>query len=362
MSHQKPLLDAIVESDNEGSMMAAYATDGSTSEVDESFVQLDGDEFRLDQEARQKSPVKKKLFVEEDSIGESSFQNGLLGPSLDASSPQNFKLQSPSKRVQFKQHMGSVSEERPVSEQPVDQWNFKALISDKFRERLSESDLKAWQRPSKRLVNCITDILENNVDLALKATFEKYEVECERLILGRSVKHIRREKEHMLHKTIGKIERQLQKSKFPSRVKDRDFDIEYVYAKRAFIQNNFSQELEHTDSIEHQVLREQKALEDLKNVQAKLANRTLRQTKLLTEQLSQNLHPALSKAMINSFGLIGDDAVNKERYKKDADELNLKLVDPSAGMTHSLLHKYLPSLKDYEESTEKLQSGLQRFI
>ncbi|CAR21519.1 Okp1p [Lachancea thermotolerans CBS 6340] len=358
MSLQKPLLDAIVESDHEGSVMVDHATDDSTSEVDESFVQLDGDEFRLDQEARRKGPVGKKLFVEEDSIAESPLRNGLLGPSLIASSPQKSDLESPSKRVQFKHHIDSASEEEPISEQPIDQWNFKDLIGDRFRERLPETDLKAWQRPSKRLLNSITDILENNIDLALEATFEKYEAECERLAIGRSVKHIRRDKERMLHKTIGKIERQLQSSKFPSRVKDRDFDIEYIYAKRTFIQNSFSQELEHTDSVEHQVLREQKALEDLKHVQAKLSNRALRQTKLLTEQLSHNLHPALSKAMVNSFGLIGDNAINKERYKKDVDELNLKLADPSAGVTHSLLHKYLPSLKNYEKTAEKLQGSL----
>lgn len=228
MSLQKPLLDAIVESDHEGSVMVDHATDDSTSEVDESFVQLDGDEFRLDQEARRKGPVGKKLFVEEDSIAESPLRNGLLGPSLIASSPQKSDLESPSKRVQFKHHIDSASEEEPISEQPIDQWNFKDLIGDRFRERLPETDLKAWQRPSKRLLNSITDILENNIDLALEATFEKYEAECERLAIGRSVKHIRRDKERMLHKTIGKIERQLQSSKFPSRVKDPSIFV-FVY-------------------------------------------------------------------------------------------------------------------------------------
>ncbi|SCU96586.1 LANO_0E13872g1_1 [Lachancea nothofagi CBS 11611] len=345
MSFKTPILDKIVSSENDDSR----ELDVVGSDEDESFAQLDGDAFRLDrnQAKRHQSPKKKTLFVDDESFAESPVKSGLLGHS---------PTQSPLRKVQFDTQHG-------VKRLPADPWDFKTLILEQFEERLPEGyDLRNWRRPSRKLVSNMVDILENNVTMALEQTFAKYTDECNRAILDRSVKGVRKEKEQMLFHLIGKIEHRLRRSRFPSRATDRDLDIEYIYAKRKFIQDRFSRESNHLELVEHQIQREQNTLDELKASQSRHTDRSARRSKELTEQLSNNLHPALSKAMINSFGLLRDNAANRDRYHQDVDDLNLKLEESVSQDSLLGLQDHFPAIREYRASVQKLRDSCQRLF
>ncbi|SCU82984.1 LAME_0C03576g1_1 [Lachancea meyersii CBS 8951] len=338
MSAKTPILDNLVSSEVDVS-----DADAVKSDEDESFMQLDGDAFRLDMGSVAQSGGK-SLFVRDDSVTETPVKagGGLL--------PQT----SPTKRVQFNE---------PAQAQELqDLWDFKKLVRLEFERRLPQHyELRGWRSPPRNLVSNLVTILETNIGVALDECFAKYEQECERVILDRSVRSVQREKEHMLFELVGEIERRLSQARFPSRCSDRDLDIEYIYAKRQFIQNRYSQESQRVEAIQHQVQREQTILDELKAMHSKTAERNARKSKLLTDQLSKNLHPALSKAMINSFGLLRDKQANPDRYRHDVDDLNLNLKDSKPTDSFSNLQDNFPAIKQYRTTVQNFQS-IQRSI
>ncbi|SCU85791.1 LADA_0D09692g1_1 [Lachancea dasiensis] len=338
MTDRNPILDDLVDSGNEESSLKTAASDD-----DESLLQLDGDAFRLDNGTQsQSSNNKRTLFVNGDSTIES--------PARDVGG----LLRTPLPHGNTPRKLNDTS----TGSEPVDLWDFKPLTHRAFEARVpNHRKIKGWRGPSRKLISNLANILENNVGIALEQSFTKYQAECERFVLDQSIRTLRKSKERMLFHLVGKLEHCLRQSRFPMRTSDKDLDIEYMCAKRKFLQDRLSHELRRLQTIEHQVEREKSTLNDLKESHSRQMDRTARKSKSLTEQLSQNLHPALSKAMINSFGLIRDTEANPDRYHHDVDNLNLKLQDPLSDGEHVKLRNHIPSLQSFEDTVQDIQKS-----
>lgn len=167
----------------------------------------------------------------------------------------------------------------------------------------------------------------------------------------------------MLHEIVNKIKRKLKKSKFPARISDRELDIEYIFAKRKFIQERYSQELRNAETIEHQLIREQQKLSEAKLVTGKLTGKDKKEIAHLTQQLTQTLNPVLNRAMVNSYGLLADVKNNKHTFQHDSDELSLVLENDKERneLSSETIKQYLPSLKDFETVDVTLNTTLERF-
>ncbi|SCU79458.1 LAFA_0B03246g1_1 [Lachancea sp. 'fantastica'] len=328
MSAKASILEDIVSTEASDSEVGVVRSD-----EEESFMQLDGDAFRLDiPSGSQKNG--KSLFVNEDSVsGDLEELPGLI-PSTS---------------------------NRESKHEPADLWDFKPLVQQEFERRLPQNyELRGWKKPSRRLVLSLQGILESNVGIALDKCFAKYETDCERIFLDRSVRSVHREKEIMLVELVEQIKQRISQARFPTRCSDRDLDIEYIYAKRQYIQSQFSLESARVEALQHQVQREQTRLDELKTLRSKTTERNARKFKQLTDQLSKNLHPALSKAMINSFGLLRDKHANTERYQYDVDDLNLQLHDQKPPVSPPKLEESLTSVHSYYEALqgfEDIQTG-----
>ncbi|CEP62769.1 Okp1p LALA0_S06e03378g [Lachancea lanzarotensis] len=342
MSVKQLILDEIVTPEADDSELEAVRSD-----EDESFMQLDGDAFRLDKPNPQNENNGKALFVNDDSLSmDTPVKSGTgLLPEI-----------SPSKRVQF-----NVDGNFETGQETDDLWDFNTLVQQEFRRRLPQNyEVRGWKKPSRNLVSSLESIFESNMGIALEQCFTKYEGECERVILDRSLRSIHEEKEQMLFELLDQIKRRISKTRFPSRCADRDLDIEYIYAKRQFMQSRFSQESARVEALQLQVQREQTKLDELKTLRSKTTERNARKFKQLTDRISANLHPALSKAMINSFGLLRDGQANTERYQHDVDDLNLRLQDADSPVPPSQLQDNLSAIKNYQEvlqSFKDIQTG-----
>lgn len=392
MNRQEQFLRDIVSSVSLSS--ETELQDKSDSELEDSLLEVNGDDFRLDKhqsEVTQSQPAQidksnddsniKKLFVEDDTIlstPETSMNRDNNEDSPKSTTPQVDEsyydevssIRTPvSKKVRFNS-AATISREEEALKQSHP-WDFKNRIHKEFRERLPNNyEIKNWKRPSKKMLMSIMDVLENNVEPAVQSVLDKYGEECERVVGQGEIQRIRQNKETLLFELIRKIKQKLRKAKFPSRVSDQDMDIEYIFAKRKFIQERYSRELQHSEVIEHQLLREQKKLEDLKTFETKLSNRGLKEVTLLKNQLTLNLHPVLNKAVVNSFGLIADQTANNHRFEKDVQNMNLEdsLREGLSDVLNeeqnrdSLLERYLPAFKSYEEANNKLQNCIHNHL
>nr|8T0P_A Chain A, Inner kinetochore subunit OKP1 [Saccharomyces cerevisiae S288C] len=148
-------------------------------------------------------------------------------------------------------------------------WEFRKVIQAEYRERLPRNyELKHWKKPSKIMIGSILRLLETNTVSALDSVFEKYEKEMNQMTHGdnNEVKRIYSKKERLLEIILTKIKKKLRQAKFPSRISERDLDIEYIYSKRQFIQNRYSQELQNNERLEAILSREQNLLEETRKL------------------------------------------------------------------------------------------------
>ncbi|SCV03457.1 LAMI_0H08306g1_1 [Lachancea mirantina] len=362
MSHGRDVLQDIIGSDEVASLLAERtAEEGSFSEENESVLHVDGDEFRLDDKQTDRESNEpfelhgdakpKNLFVADDSL------------ELSSRSPQPARNVtegiSKKRRVQFGQGTFALSEdERQENPHP---WDFQALVSSEFRQKLpSDQEVRNWKRPSRTMLRAVTDVLENNVVEAVEAVFEKYQDESDKILGPRASRRMVTSKEKLLSDIINKIYQKLRKSKFPSRVSDRELDIEYIFAKRKFIQERYSQELSHAEVIEQQLARDKRELQELQDKYKQLLANRSESLVRMSDDTNGGLHPAMAKAMVNSFGLITDAATNQTRYEKDVRELNLSITETKEvstgfknGHEADLLRKYLPSIFEFKNPHRK---------
>ena len=384
MESKTKILDDIVSDSDESYNVLRFKDSGNFRTIasegeddDNSVLEVDGDDFRLDtvENTQQPQEGKKKrnspkLFVEESShIYETPIKATRAEKSFGNKDDENDESEydeigeirtPPRKRVRFE------SEEQQQEEDFTNAhpWDFKKVVRSEFHDKLPKNyAIKTWKRPSKLMVQSINDILENNIDSTISEVFGKYGNECARAIGGKSIKRIIKGKENLLHEIVNKIKRKLKKSKFPARISDRELDIEYIFAKRKFIQERYSQELRNAETIEHQLIREQQKLSEAKLVTGKLTGKDKKEIAHLTQQLTQTLNPVLNRAMVNSYGLLADVKNNKHTFQHDSDELSLVLENDKERneLSSETIKQYLPSLKDFETVDVTLNTTLERF-
>lgn len=232
-------------------------------------------------------------------------------------------------------------------------------------------ELKHWKKPSKVMLESIFRLLETNTASALDSVFEKYREELTQMTHGdnNELKRIYQKKERLLETIVTKINKKLRQAKFPSRVSERDLDIEYIYSKRQFIQNRYSQELQNCERLETNLAREKKLLEETKKLCKNLKTSNKRR---LTEKLIQrDLHPVLNKAIEYTYGLDSTkgsaQADGQVTFKNDANELNLMWNDPiksttDVGLDNKEVFSLLPSLQEYTNTSRDLKETIDRLV
>ncbi|CAI4038867.1 hypothetical protein SMKI_06G2170 [Saccharomyces mikatae IFO 1815] len=266
-----------------------------------------------------------------------------------------------------------LSDENVTNEEnSVRPWEFGKVIQTEYRERLPRNyELKHWKKPSKIMLGSIFRLLETNTVSALDSIFEKYENELNQMTHGDSneLRRIYSKKERLLEIILTKINKKLRQAKFPSRISERDLDIEYIYSKRQFIQNRYSQELQNCERLEVNLSRERKLLEETKKL---CRNLKTNNRKRLTEKLIQrDLHPALNKAMEYTYGLESTNGSARTGgqviFTNDNNELNLLLNDPIKSTTDVGLDKkevlsLLPSLLEYTNKSRELKGTMDQVV
>lgn len=251
-------------------------------------------------------------------------------------------------------------------------WEFRKVIQAEYRERMPRNyELKHWKKPSKVMLESIFRLLETNTASALDSVFEKYREELTQMTHGdnNELKRIYQKKERLLETIVTKINKKLRQAKFPSRVSERDLDIEYIYSKRQFIQNRYSQELQNCERLETNLAREKKLLEETKKLCKNLKTSNKRR---LTEKLIQrDLHPVLNKAIEYTYGLDSTkgsaQADGQVTFKNDANELNLMWNDPiksttDVGLDNKEVFSLLPSLQEYTNTSRDLKETIDRLV
>lgn len=251
-------------------------------------------------------------------------------------------------------------------------WEFRKVIQAEYRERMPRNyELKHWKKPSKVMLESIFRLLETNTASALDSVFEKYRKELTQMTHGdnNELKRIYQKKERLLETIVTKINKKLRQAKFPSRVSERDLDIEYIYSKRQFIQNRYSQELQNCERLETNLAREKKLLEETKKLCKNLKTSNKRR---LTEKLIQrDLHPVLNKAIEYTYGLDSTkgsaQADGQVTFKNDANELNLMWNDPiksttDVGLDNKEVFSLLPSLQEYTNTSRDLKETIDRLV
>lgn len=276
------------------------------------------------------------------------------------------------KQVRFNQHSDNKDEGDDSNIQP---WEFRKVIRREYKEKLPNNyEIRNWRKPSKTMTSSVLQLLDNNVETALETVFVKYRPELERVTNNdlRQTGKILKQKQGIMEDIVTKIKQRLRRSKFPSRLADNDLDIEYIFAKRKYIQKRYEQELKNAERMEIELIREQEQLENDKRLCSSLKKSN---TKKLTEKLVQNdLHPSLNRAMANAYGLTdshGQDSslTDNQIYKKDTKELNLDTDVFNESELRNIndtaveqLPGYIPSLKRYNNASNELSKHINFFL
>lgn len=367
----KDILDNILDDsidDNFGARISARESIDSGSNEDEedgdSSIIMDvknSDALRLDEFHTQELPQASRMIQKKELF--------YTGDEEEETEREEFGTLSPNrKQVRFN---NKRDDEYSDQESRLHPWELKRVIRKEFREKLPNNyEIKRWKRPSRIMIGSVIQLLETNVETALAQVFKKYEPELQSILVSSNdqTSKIYRQKQSIMNDIVSKIKNQLKRSKFPSRISDRDLDIEYIVSKRKFIQKRYSEELNNAERLEKELLKEQKMLQE-----AQEACKNLRESNKsrLTERLVQNsLHPSLNKAVENAYGLITDKdkthLTGQLAFKRDRDELNLHLTDKLESPAESVqvnqeIYNSLPSLQEYNRVSQDLRKNMSQF-
>ncbi|QLQ81107.1 hypothetical protein HG537_0E04620 [Torulaspora globosa] len=320
--------------------------DFTSSDDDSSISVHDSDALRLDK------PKQKQLFYQGEE--ESELDGEIHVPEPLIESPIR-------KHVRFNSQRRQADSDEDTS--PMHPWEFKRIIRKEFRDKLPKNyEIKRWRRPSKVMVNSVIQLLETNFESSLRQVLKKYTPELQAIEHTENIDRIFRQKQSIMNDIISKIKSQLKKSKFPSRISDRELEIEYIVSKRKFIQDRYAEELTNAERLERELLREQSLLNELKaSCEAVKLNNKTNLTKGLMEN---NLHPSLTKAVENAYGLItassSSHIAGNSLYKKDVAELNLKQEDPTR-TSPTEMEDLLPGLNKSNQASTELYNNLSNF-
>lgn len=236
-------------------------------------------------------------------------------------------------------------------------WQFQKVIRKEINSRLpSNYNLKRWRKPSRMMIDSVMQLLESNGVDAIDSVFDKYEREIYKHLRGPShlrhqeIQEIKQEKERMIRDILVHIEKKLRFSKFPARLSENDFNVEYIYEKRRFLQERYASELHKSELLEKEITRENKLLEEARQMTENLKGTNDRR---LRDKLEHNdIHPSMLQA-------ISEDLESKSNgniaFNRDKIEVNLELPETSS---HELLNieEQVPSLQELNEAIRTTQN------
>lgn len=210
-------------------------------------------------------------------------------------------------------------------------WQFQGVIRKEINDRLpSQYNLKRWRKPSRVMLDSIMQLLESNGVDAIDAVFDKYERELHKHLRGpthlrqQEIAEIKHEKEQMVRDILLRIEKKLRFSKFPARLSENDFNVEYIYEKRRFLQERYAQELHRAEMLEKEITKENKLLQDARLLTENLQGANDRRLRDKLEH--HDIHPSMLPAISADL-----DSKNGENvaFLRDMIELNLDQPDLS---------------------------------
>ncbi|CCE63409.1 hypothetical protein TPHA_0E03190 [Tetrapisispora phaffii CBS 4417] len=279
-----------------------------------------------------------------------------------------------------------INKDTLYDKEEIQPWEFNKVIRKGYKEKLPTNyDLKKWRRPSKTMVNSVIQLLENNIEYGIEGVMNKYKDELEAVTNynQREIKKVYKQKQSIMDDIVSKIKQRLAKSKFPSRLADKDLDIEYIFAKRKFIQSRYIQELENAERVETELIKSQAELIKLRDTSKKLMKNNRK--RLVEKLIDNNLHSSLSKSISNSFNfetntdstVLNDTDNNNHssKFSTDLYELNLEIdlsddaEEPQMFDTITMQKDrdtnaslYLPSLESYEQTSNKLSKTINSIL
>lgn len=306
---------------------------------DSSVVDVDGDALRLDQEL----PEKQLFYTEEEELEDE----------------QQYEDTIAAKRVRFKRRQRDLDADAEPRAQ--DAWDFAQVVRNEFRDKLpSNYEIKRWKKPSKHMVRSVVQLIETSFEAAIEQVFEKYRVELQSVVPDPAPLY--RQKHIIMSDILSKLKHQLKRTKFPSRISDRDVDIEYIVSKRKYIQARYAQELANAEKLEDELIRQQERLKEARKMFENLQESNKRR---LTDRLLRNdLHPSLVKAMENAYGLIPDADMrnNPKAYERDVQDLELESAGPLHYTIEPEIEELLPALQEYRNISQRLYDNIDKFM
>ncbi|AQZ13049.1 OKP1 (YGR179C) [Zygosaccharomyces parabailii] len=306
---------------------------------DSSVESVDSEALRLDTK-----PAQKQLFYTEEEDLEVKEEENIIRP----------------KKVRFKRRQRDRDED--ASTTVSDPWDFAEVVQSEFRDKLpSNYEIKRWKRPTKHMVRSVVQLVETDFEAAIEEIFEKYKGELRSVVVDTAPLH--RQKHLIMSDMLSKIKHQLKKTKFPSRISDRDMDVEYIVSKRKYIQARYAQELTNAEKLEDELIRQQKRLQESREVFDTLQMSNKRKLK---DQLMRNgLHPSIVKAMENAYGLIPDGETQNGPRAYEKDVMDLKLDAGESCPMHNIepeIERLLPALRDYKNVSRRLHDNVDTFM
>lgn len=344
--------------------MSKRILDQIEAKSDTSSVEdIDTEALRLD-----KLPSQKKLFYEEEEDEEEEEEDN--GGNVDKEIVDQGQYEAIDEAVNTKRVRFKRRQRDPVSDaesRNIRYWDFGPLIQQEFRDKLpSNYEIKRWKRPSKHMIRSAIQLLEANFETAIEQVLDRYNDELKSAVKDSATVH--RQKHILMNDLTLKVKQQLKKTKFPSRISDRDADIEYIFAKRKYIQSRYAQELANAEKLEDELVREEHKLREVREFCQDLE--TSNKRKLQERLLKNDLHPSLTKAMENAYGLIPDSNQTEQGntvYARDTQELQLVqgeegVVEVSEDEHTSDFDEFLPALRDYSEVSKSIYENIDRFM
>ncbi|AMD22805.1 HHR036Cp [Eremothecium sinecaudum] len=291
---------------------------------DSSMMSVNVDRLRLDrkQPARDlfvreapSSPLAENYERQERDQTDTQEENNVGGENDKDQSDIITTLPRERKRVRF-----NSRDEQHHNPDEINPWDLKKLVRSELRQRLPENyEIRTWKRPPRTLVRSLVDLMETNVTRAVEKVLSNYETECVRTLGSDQFGKFRADKEQMLYNLIGKLQTRIKRSRFPARIAENALDIEYIFAKRNYIQQQYASQLHSAEAMEERLIQEQRTASEFEE---QVANPS---SKELLKELTADLHPSLHKAVTNSYGLIKDNQNTRSTYLIDKEDLNLRL-------------------------------------
>lgn len=257
----------------------------------------------------------------------------------------------------------------------INEWDLKSLIKSEFNEKFANDKLIEnfnWRRLPNSLELNIAQLLEGNLQSSIDEVFDRYNNELTNVLQDNDslddISQIYQLKLRLMNEIMKKIKTNLKLAKFPDKFKEKDIDIEYIVAKRSFIQDRYVQELKNIENLNLEINKETKKLNEIKRFMSDMKQNN---NKILKKKLiNKDLHPVLNHSIQNAYGLIqqsnSHSVTSKTSLNRDKADYNLIVPTnfeiPYNEADSQLIGSPLPSLSKSKQISLELQDTVTNIL